>query len=186
MRCSTCKKPLVGVPPDRLKRNRRHYCSRRCFYKSLETHKMTDSRFYRIYKGINERCTRKNTPFYKNYGGRGIKNLFIDFEQFKKQMYPSYLKACKRIGEKHVTIERIDVNGNYKKSNCKWIHKGLQGLNRRTNRMVTIGDETRCLTDWARFYGISISCVYLRMKRGFPLTKALTAEKLPGSSLKRR
>lgn len=97
-------------------------------------HNMYKTRFYRIYKRMKVRINNKNTKEYKDYGGRGIKvseswqNNFFDF---KNDMYESYLSHVIKKGEKDTTLERIDVNGNYCKENCKWATYKEQNLNKR-------------------------------------------------------
>lgn len=97
------------------------------------THGMRGERFYRIWTGIKTRCFNKNAPKYPIYGGRGIKCLWTSFEQFKDEMYKSYLEHCRRFGIKQTSIDRIDVNGNYHKKNCRWATPFIQANNTRKN-----------------------------------------------------
>ncbi len=98
------------------------------------THGLSTTRFYNIWKAIRPRCNnRKNTEF-KNYGGRGIKCLWKNFEEFKEDMFISYNKHCKKFGEKATSIDRIDNNGNYYKSNCRWATPKIQSNNTRRNK----------------------------------------------------
>lgn len=94
-------------------------------------HGMSGKQFYNIYKGMIGRCERPYTNSYELYGGRGIKCLWKTLEDFKKDMYESYLEHVALYGEKQTSIDRLDNNGNYYKGNCKWATKSQQMKNRR-------------------------------------------------------
>lgn len=94
--------------------------------------KMLDKRFYQHWCAMRTRTTNPNQSHWKDYGGRGINsNAFENFVDFYDTMYSSYKDACCQFGEKYVSLERVDVDGNYCKENCIWINRSQQKGNQR-------------------------------------------------------
>lgn len=95
-----------------------------------KTHGMSKSRIYNVWSAMKERCYDKRNKSYKNYGGRGIKvcdRWLNSFENFYQDM-----------GERpssEYSIDRIDVNGDYEPSNCKWSTAKEQANNRRNGHI---------------------------------------------------
>jgi hypothetical protein len=94
-------------------------------------HGMSSTRFYNIWASINDRCYGINSHKYPIYGGKGITSTWKDnFIQFKNDMYESYLSHVRKYGERNTTIDRLDGNKNYNKSNCRWATYKVQNNNR--------------------------------------------------------
>lgn len=99
-----------------------------------KTSTRSQKRFYFIWKGMKYRCLNKKCVAYPNYGGRGITicEHWMKFENFRDDMWESYLEHCKKFGEKNTSIDRWpNVNGNYELSNCKWSIKEEQDKHKR-------------------------------------------------------
>ena len=79
---------------------------------------------YSVHNGMMSRCHNKNSDAYHRYGGRGIKvcDEWKDIRNFIKDMYPTFKKG--------LTIERINVDGNYEPSNCIWADMVTQSHNK--------------------------------------------------------
>lgn len=109
-----------------------------CYHREITTtHGMNGTRFYRIWQHMRNRCNNENSSHYSYYGGRGIKvsDEWETFTNFKNDMYSSYLEYAEKFGEKDTTLDRIDVNGNYEKDNCRWATRALQAYNRNETKV---------------------------------------------------
>lgn len=127
------------------------------------------TRLYRIYNAMKSRCYNPNIPSFKYYGGRGItvcNEWLNDFSTFKEW-------ALNNGYNDNLTIERLDVNGNYEPSNCIWATYKVQANNMRSNRLITINGVTKNLTEWSEYYGINVKTVRDRLKRGWDIISAL-------------
>lgn len=109
-------------------------------------------KLYKTWDGMRGRCYRPNEPKYKNYGGRGIT---ICEEWSGKTGFANFVTWSYANGfEMGLTIDRIDVNGNYEPLNCRWITNQEQQNNKTNNHYITYNGETKSMTVWARLLGI--------------------------------
>lgn len=125
------------------------------------------TRLYHIWITMKSRCFNKKD---KRYGGRGItvcSEWSESFEAFRDWALANGYRD-------DLTIDRIDVDGNYEPSNCRWATKLEQQSNKRTNRLLTAFGETHTESEWARITGINVSTIYARLKRGWTVDRALT------------
>lgn len=114
-----------------------------------KTHGLSGTRFQNVYYQLKYRCESKKSPAYKNYGGRGIKNEWKSFIDFKNDMYDSYIEKSEEFGETNISIDRKNNNGNYNKKNCHWVTMTVQANNKRNNRLITIDGETKTIRQWS-------------------------------------
>lgn len=130
-------------------------------------HGMSHSSEHKIWRGIIERCGNSDNT---RYGGRGIKicaRWLHSFENFYKDMGP-------RPSSKH-SIDRINNDGDYDSSNCRWATASEQGNNRSNNRIVTWMGRSQTLTKWADEIGISRKTLSSRLlKLKWPLDQVMT------------
>jgi len=113
---------------------------------------------------MNRRCISKEPKKMRSYSSRGIKCLWKSFEEFRDDMYDSFLEHRDMYGEANTTIERIDVNGNYCKENCRWATLREQGNNRRTNRFVEYKGKKYSVTELARKFNKHRRFIFNRLR----------------------
>lgn len=137
-----------------------------CLRGELQTkHDLSHSRFYHIWANMKQRCNNEKHIAYYKYGGRGIKVCkgWSVFNNFKKDMYRSYLKHIAEFGEKNTSIDRINNNGNYRPKNCKW--STMKEQNNNTRKTVIInGLGTEAL---ANKFGIKRNSILFRFHHGW-------------------
>lgn len=127
------------------------------------------SRIYNIYICMKERCYNPNATSYKDYGGRGIvvcHEWLDDFTNF-------YNWAISNGYNDTLSIDRINVNGNYEPSNCKWSTSLEQNNNTRRNNYITLNGETHTVSEWSRIKGIRRCTIVARLRNGWNVDKAL-------------
>lgn len=140
--------------------------------KSARRHGEAGTRLYRIWRAMVGRCYYESHANYKNYGGRGISvcnEWRNDYEAFRDW-------ALSHGYTDNLTIDRVDVNGNYLPSNCRWATYKEQRNNQRPRKKKTwiIGGIEKPRTEWCEEYGKSIQCVLYRItKMGMTLEDAL-------------
>ena len=126
-------------------------------------HKLTHHPVYSIWRAMVNRCDNPNNQAYKYYGGRGIKvcDEWHDIRIFSKWADKNGFEP-----NKDLSIERIDVNGNYCPENCCWIKKELQARNKRNTIRLTINGVEKSLSEWCEIYGLSNSLCIQRYESG--------------------
>lgn len=118
------------------------------------------TRLYEIWQGMRKRCNYQNDPRYERYGGRGITvcDEWNDFSKFHDW-------ALSNGYEENLTIDRINNDGNYEPSNCRWATAEEQCNNRGTNISIKIGNATKTLTEWCDIFELDYKVVYARFQR---------------------
>lgn len=114
------------------------------------SHEMTGTRLYRIWRGMKTRCSVVDETHYPYYGGRGItvcEEWQNSFETFRDWALANGYRD-------DLSIDRIDVNGNYCPENCRWETAMQQGRNRRNNVFYEISGNAHTVPEWSRISGI--------------------------------
>lgn len=122
------------------------------------------------------RCEIPGASRYKDYGGRGIQvcpRWRDSFESFVEDM-------GKR--PQGYSIDRIDVNGNYEPSNCKWSTRSEQARNTRKARLIEIEGKTYHVAEIEEQYGVDMRTIFYRASLGMSFDKIVSKEKLYNNS----
>lgn len=125
-----------------------------------ETHGKWGTPTYHTWDGMKQRCLNPNSDNYSYYGGRGISicKEWLTFSGFYEDM------GSKPPG---LTLDRIDGEGDYTVTNCRWVSRKKQSENRKVVHMITIGRTTLCQEDWAKEVGIAPMTIRRRISKGW-------------------
>lgn len=144
---------------------------KRKFFEEHFRHGEKRTALYRRWCHMKERCFDKKNKDYELYGGRGI---MVCGEWLGENGYLRFAEWAKSNGyEDGLTLDRIDVNGNYEPGNCRWVDIRAQSNNRRSNRLIEINGETKTLAEWCRIYGMNYGTVEDRICYGWDEKRAI-------------
>lgn len=133
------------------------------------THGESYTRLYRIWKHMKARCQCPTCTDFKFYGARGI-SLCDEW-----QTYPEFRDWAMRNGYTDgLTIDRIDVNGNYEPANCRWVTQLQQYSNMTSNVCLALGDETHTLMEWSKILKVPYELLRGRVRMGWTDERILT------------
>lgn len=136
-----------------------------CLRKTNKTHGMSSTKTFKIWSGMLQRCLNPKASAFENYGGRGVtvcdrwRHSFVNFFADMGECPDGF------------SIERIDCNGGYSPSNCKWISLSEQSKNRRTSHKILHDGEMRLVSDVAAATGIKHATVLYRAQHGVSINK---------------
>lgn len=121
---------------------------------------------YKTWSDMIQRCNNANNTGYRNYGGRGIKvcERWHTFENFLADM------GLRPLGK---SLDRINVNGNYTPTNCRWATRQEQAENTRFNRWITYDGRTDTQANWARHFKVHPRSLSRRLDDRLPLPDAV-------------
>ena len=132
-----------------------------------------NERLYRIYYGMKTRCYNETEEAYIRYGKRGIsicdewKNDFFKFQEW----------ALSTGYQDDLTIDRINNDGDYEPSNCRWADAKTQSNNRRGVRLISYNGDTHTVSEWSDILGFPKSILYSRLSNGWSVDDAFTVPK---------
>lgn len=143
----------------------------RCNLKMIR-HYTSRTRLYRIHVDMIRRCTQPQNKSYKYYGARGIK---VCNEWLGNEGYIRFRDWALKNGYKdNLTIDRINVDSDYSPQNCRWVTTKVQNNNTRANKLLSLGEETHNVAEWAEILGIKRETIGSRLMRGWDDKSTLT------------
>lgn len=157
--------------PTRIKSGRMKSCG--CTHGAK--HGGTGTRLYHVWDGMKARCNNPNSDEYHRYGGRGIRicEEWCSFSNFREWAMATGYDPDAPQGE--CTLDRIDNDGNYEPSNCRWVDMREQMQNRpRLSPFVEYNNESRTLYEWAEIMGLSYGVVKGRYRSGWSMERIMS------------
>ena len=125
---------------------------------------------YNIWVNMRRRCDSEKCAEYKWYGARGIKVC----DEWESNFITFFEWSLRNGWQEGLTIDRIDNDGNYEPSNCRWTTWEVQQNNRRDNNYITFEGRTQTVAQWAREIGINRATIYRRLQAGWSIEETLT------------
>ena len=166
--CDCGQERIIAGTGLRARRHKRCGCAAPRFNaKDKTTHGMSRTRTYNIWARMKQRCSDKSFGKARRlYFGKGIRVCedWMIFEHFFRDM-----------GEAPIgfSIERKDGNGNYSPSNCKWATTKEQANNTTRNFKIIFKNKSQTVSQWANELKIKPNTLLYRLRRGWPMEKAL-------------
>lgn len=137
--------------------------------KSRAKHGMIGTAPYNAWIHMRQRCNNPRCKEYRNYGERGI-SICPEWDTFEE-----FWKWSKANGYKPgLTIDRIDNNGNYEPSNCRWVTMEVQENNKRNNHFILFNGEKMTISQCARKANVSRNSLNWRLMKGMSADEAVT------------
>lgn len=148
------------IRSDSLKDGNVKSCGCLNFENGTVTHNMSKTKIYHVWATMKNRCKNSNDKNFHHYGGRGI-TYCDEWEKFEL----FYEWAVDNGYKEGLTLERVDVNGDYEPINCIWITHAEQQNNKRDNVLITYRNKTQNIAQWARELGITFNLLYGRLQK---------------------
>ena len=150
-----------------------------CLYKTINikhshNRKNKQSKTYRAWVDMRQRCTNKNNKRYKDYGGRNPPITVCDRWDIKKGgSFENFLKDMGKCPS-GLSLDRINNDLEYYKENCRWATPKEQQRNKKNNRILEYNDKKKCLISFAEEHQINPQTLKSRLNKGMSMEEALT------------
>jgi hypothetical protein len=134
-------------------------------------HRLKGHKLYGIWSAMKARCYNKNTAQYKDYGGKGV----IVCEEWKNDFISFFRWAMANGWERGLQLDK-DTNGGgfiYSPSVCRFVTPKVNSNKRTTSKIIEYNGESKTVSEWADYFGISLKNLYQRMSRGWSFEKCV-------------
>lgn len=118
-------------------------------------HGESGTKLYQVWATMKDRCKNPNSTAYRDYGGRGI-NYHNTWEQY----IPFRNWAIENGYEDGLELDRINNDGNYEPSNCRWTTRKQQTLNTRSNKYIVFKGRRQTVSQWAEEFNVKYMDIY--------------------------
>lgn len=149
-----------------------------CGYKLMGTSRTTHGKskhpLFGVWADIIARCEDEKEKAYKDYGGRGISIC----EEWRKDFQKFYDWSMENGYKKGLQIDRINNDGNYEPSNCRWVTRIVNANNKRSNKFIEHNGERKTIAEWARYYNVNYKNLWGNLSRGDSLEEAVRRIKM--------
>jgi len=132
-------------------------------------HGLSNTKLCSTWRAMKGRCYNPNCRAFKNYGGRGIGVC----DEWRNDLEAFYNWSMANGYQDNLSIDRIDVNGDYSPNNCRWTTKIVQANNTRSNHLLEYEGRTQTIAEWSREVGIKQHTIVRRLNLGWSVEKAL-------------
>lgn len=168
--CDCGNTKIIVVQSGQLKNGGTKSCG--CWnLERVTKHNLDGNPIYHVFNSMKSRCYSIKNRSYLDYGGRGVKICDEWLDDVVKFVEWSNINGY----EEGLSIDRIDVNGNYEPSNCRWVDDYVQANNKTDNTSITYNSETRNLCQWADLYNLKRATLCYRLYiANWDIHKALT------------
>ena len=139
-------------------------------HRTARKHGLCHHPLYEVWKRIKGCTSNPNHQDFKYYGARGIRVC----DEWANSFESFYDWSMSNGYEKGLTIDRINVKGEYSPQNCRWITRPEQALNRTDNRLMTLNGVTHTISEWSDITGIKRSTLYARAMKNWSPEKTLS------------
>lgn len=141
-------------------------------------HGLANTPEYEAWRSMKNRCYKQRTSHFERYGGRGITVC----DEWRHDFTPFYAHVGPRPSPQH-SIHRKNNNGNYNPGNVEWATRETQCNHRTSSRVLEFNGKSQTLTQWSRETGLGVTTIFVRIKSGWSIERALTS---PIQMLKRK